>query len=74
MSVCLFVTLFPKPWKPVQATSIPKSDLSTYVLYLIAYMTYLMSHDLQLMSYLMSYVSEYVIWSHGFGLRLAFRT
>ena len=36
---------------PLQA--IPKTDLSTYVLYL---MIYLMSYELCLMSYLMSYV------------------
>jgi hypothetical protein len=47
--------------------AIPKSDLSTYVLCL---MMYLMSYDLYHMSYLMSYI----IWSHGFGLCLVFRT
>ena len=47
--------------------AIPKSDLSTYVL---CFMIYLMSYDLYLMSYLMSYV----IWSHGFGSCLVFRT
>ena len=33
-------------------------------------MMYLMSYDLYHMSYLMSYI----IWSHGFGLCLVFRT
>ena len=47
--------------------AIPKSDLSTYVLCL---MVYLMSYDLYHMSYLMSYI----IWSHGVGLCLVFRT
>ena len=55
-------TLFQSSYK-----AIPKSDLSTYVLCL---MMYLMSYDLYHMSYLMSYI----IWSHGFGLCLVFRT
>ena len=52
-------------FKPLQA--IAKSDLSTYVLYLIVY---LMSYVLFLMSHLMTYA----ICSHGFGLCLAFGT
>ena len=65
-NVCVFVCLSVCTFsKLLQA--IPKSDLSTYVLCL---MMYLMSYDLYHMSYLMSYI----IWSHGFGLCLVFRT
>ena len=49
--------------------AIPKSDLSAYVSCL---MMFILSYDLYHMSYLMSYI--YHIWSHGFGLCLAFRT
>ena len=38
--------------------------------YVLCLMMYLMSYDLCHMSYLMSYI----IWSHGFGLCLLFRT
>ena len=54
-------------WLQSNYRLLPKSDLSTYVLYLIVH---LMSHDLFLMSHLMTYA----ICSHGFGLCLAFGT